>query len=343
MLQPIVEAEKKNAGARLSYAHFSSHVDQTYDSLTFVGDILLARNVEYLMQKQGTEYPFAGLNLSLIGNNSAVIGNFEAAIPQTHIRTPTEQITFSVATSAVPVLKKGGITHVSLANNHAHDFEAEGLKHTKKVLEMNTISTFGEPDSVSSESVNYVHIKDQTVALIALQGIGMETAPVSWRSLIRRATKQSDIQIVFIHWGDEYALRHSPAQEQLATELVTTGVDLIIGHHPHVVEDIGVIEGVPVFYSIGNYIFDQYFSKDVQEGLVLHVYEDSGWYVHLLPVSSQGSLSQPHKMSDLAHQKFLRSLARKSQGEIRADIERGRIALLNLAVATSSKMAMIRR
>ena len=116
---------------------------------------------------------------------------------------------------------------------------------------------------------------------------------------------------------------------------------MIVGHHPHVVQGVDFIEGVPVFYSLGNYVFDQYFSKDVQEGLVISVNNlDEAMEISLLPVTSKTTLSQPQPMKPKDHADFLKKLARKSHPDLEDFITRGLIST-DVKIATSSKVAIM--
>ncbi len=150
----------------------------------------------------------------------------------------------------------------------------------------------------------------------------------------------SDFQIVYVHWGIEYEQESSLAQKKLANRFVEAGADLIIGHHPHVVQEVDYIDGVLVFYSLGNYIFDQYFSDSVQNGLLLHIDLTKNKSISLIPVTSKVNLSQPSYMTTKEHATFLTLLAEKSHLKLKKYIEEGVIPL-NINVASSSKIAMI--
>lgn len=309
-----------------------------YDSLIFVGDVLLARNVEFLMRTKGNNYPFIGVSLSEFGLTPALIGNFEAAIPIEHMPTPVGQITFSVPEQFVPYLSENGFTHVSLANNHTNDFGNKDLEHTRARLD-DKLSTFGDPHTISVSDVTKLLIGDREVSVIGINAL-VPIYTKDLRTALASTESDSEYQIVYIHWGEEYALRHNLQQRVLAEQLVEYGADLIIGHHPHVVQGIENIDGTLVFYSLGNYIFDQYFSKDVQEGLVVSINFDDQLTVNLLPVTSRNTPSQPRMMSPENHEFFLEQLARKSDPELRTAIRSGQIKI-NLEIATSEKLAMM--
>ena len=93
-----------------------------YDSITFTGDIMLARHVEVLMSRHGQDYPFKSMKLTTLSENSAVIGNFESAMSLQHKRTPAGNLRFSTNQIYLPALSAAGFTHLSLANNHSLDY-----------------------------------------------------------------------------------------------------------------------------------------------------------------------------------------------------------------------------
>jgi len=93
--------------------------------------------------------------------------------------------------------------------------------------------------------------------------------------------------VVYPHWGVEYSTRHNYAQERLAHSWIDVGADLIVGSHPHVVQDVEIYQDVPIFYSLGNFVFDQMFSKETQEGIAIKVdIESDNIEIELLPFVS---------------------------------------------------------
>jgi len=319
---------------------YSSFHDTKYESLVFVGDVMLARNVEQLMNRHGSDYPYRGLELSSLSKQPAVIGNFESSMSENHMPTPAFQMRFSVNQKFLSPLVAAGFTHFSLANNHSLDYGETGYAFAKTELEATHLNPFGHSTENSNDSVVYIDTPTARTAIVALNAsthtLNRETA----KMVLHEAARHSDVQIVYIHWGDEYLATHNKAQEQLAKVLVEAGADLIVGHHPHVVQDVDIVDGVLVFYSLGNYIFDQYFSEDVQTGLVLSLELTDEMAINLIPVTTVGSLSQPTLMNQQDHANFLRKLAKRSDPELRESIQSGVIPF-SLPVATSTKMAMM--
>ena len=132
--------------------------------------------------------------------------------------------------------------------------------------------------------------------------------------------------IISLHWGEEYKLINSSAQQKFAHQVIEAGADLIIGHHPHVVQNIEKYQGKLIFYSLGNFIFDQYFSPDTQQGLAvgLEIYPKNLVY-RLFPL--QINLSQPVLMEQNKASEFLIQLAKRSDDKLVDEIKDGIIKI----------------
>lgn len=307
-------------------------------TMLFVGDVMLARHVERLSRRFGTDYPWRGVQ-PLFESVDAVVVNFESAIPQVH--RPTADFTFRFSTPSLLVepLAALGVTHASLANNHSYDFGAAEYVHTREQLMAEGIEPFGHPYRINDLSVTYVTSGDSTIALVGIHTLFRTPTREELADFLTSVKATSDIQIAYIHWGIEYAYEPSEQQQSLAATLVSLGVSAIIGHHPHVVQSIGIVDEVPVFYSLGNFIFDQYFNPSVQEGLALRVYvSDSELEYELIPVTSRATRSQPHVMTGEEKKQFLLQLAQRSNARLQSDIVTGRITQ---RLATSPQNSMM--
>lgn len=319
----------------------SKKITNDTNSIIFVGDVLLARNVEVLSSRNGYDYPYRGVDFNILSVNPYVVGNFESSVPKIHRPTEALLINFSTSVKFLPALKQAGFTHLSLANNHSFDYGQLDFLNTITELQNSKLKTFGHPTQLDSTLVEYMTIQDRKVALIGMHTLFSVPSKQEIKTFFTEINKKSDLQIVYIHWGDEYKTKNNQAQKRLAQLLVKAGADLIVGHHPHVVQNIDYIDDVPVFYSLGNYIFDQYFSTETQVGLMLQLqFLSDNEVVQLIPVTSVSNLSQPHFMNEEAHALFLNDLSEISSPEIVDYIRQGLIPL-NTRVATSSKIAMI--
>ncbi len=308
--------------------------------ILFTGDILLARHVEYLMNQNGATYPFRQLT-TLFASSSYVIANFEAAIPLVHQKTPNGKMVFSVPSSSAAVLYDAGVTHVSLANNHAIDQGTTGYLNTRAILTDANITPFGHPVTLSSSSITFINYGEVKISIIGIHTLFKTPDITTLTSLLGYMASNSDIQIAYMHWGNEYQPKHSLKERVLAETVIEKGIDAIIGHHPHVTQDIEVINNVPIFYSLGNLIFDQYFSLEVQQGYMLQLsVNEKNFQFDLLPVTSVGTKAQPRVMNQQEKDVFLTDLATRSQPELAENIKRGRV-IIDRTLATSTKNSII--
>lgn len=309
-------------------------------SLVFVGDIMLARHVEYLMQVNGYDYPFARSGF-LTTEPAHLIGNFEASIPVKHKKTPNYNFQFSVNQDNLKGLAEAGFTHLSLANNHTLDYGIDGYKNSVAVLAEAGFSTFGQPKSLGENTVTYISASNTTYALIGLNETQMDIEKDFLLPYLEEAKAQSDVQIAYIHWGEEYTHKPSATQKTIARMLSEAGVDIIIGHHPHVIQSIEKIGDTLVFYSLGNYIFDQYFSGDVMEGLAIRLTTSNNKLkVTLLPHSSAKSHAQPNLMTGQERDVILAEIADYSEENMAEMILAGEV-FTPLSLATSTEIAIM--
>lgn len=295
--------------------------EQEPQKILFVGDLMLARAVERTMNTYGAEYPYQFMD-DLFEEHVYQIANFEGAIPKVHTKTEDMTYQFSVDPAFIPVLQSMGFTHVSLANNHSFDFGIHDFTNTKAELYSNSIEPFGIPKTVGTSSLVYLDTEDKTSALLALDYTVQAPDSEAVTALLTEAKTHADIVVVFVHWGTEYSPKHSKEQEAWAKFFATQGVDLVIGHHPHVVQDVQKVDNTIVFYSIGNFIFDQYFDTTVQEGLTLS-FDPLARKITLIPITTLDSRMAPRPMPEVDRYFFLDALAKKSDSFLKDSIEAG--------------------
>ncbi len=309
-------------------------------TIYLAGDVMLGRHVEFLMNKKGTDYPYKKLDF-LSREPAYVIGNFESASPLVHQKTPNFGMRFSVAQKFLPTLRLAGFTHMGLANNHSLDAGETGYSNTRESLMAEGIYAFGHPAIISSSSVAYFNLSDKKVAVIAIHTLYKVPSDEELNNLLLVVKANSDWQIAYIHWGEEYNYWPTSSQRKLATFLVAQGIDLIVGHHPHVIQQIDTITGVPVFYSLGNLIFDQYFSEAVQTGLVLKLSaNDEGLNISALPITSINTPAQPRLMTEVESVNFYKNLADYNTNETLVTLQETGLNL-SWSLASSTEMAII--
>jgi poly-gamma-glutamate synthesis protein (capsule biosynthesis protein) len=295
-------------------------------TLVFVGDIMLARDVEKRLTLEPTGYALSAIKH--LFEVDMVVGNFESSIPAKH--KPTENMTFrfSVRPDLARELAVGGFTHLSLANNHALDFGADGFVNTKKTLTGQGLQVAGHPSSVSTSSVFRESIASEEIVIVNINATYGYPSLDAVTKALPNSLSDSDLRVAYIHWGDEYELLHNEEQGEYAYMLIDAGFDLIVGHHPHVVQNIERYRDGLIFYSLGNFIFDQYWRPEVQQGLLLIMTKaDESWQIDLKPVESATVRVQPREMVGEERVKFLMDLADRSSRSLWADIAKGELLL----------------
>jgi poly-gamma-glutamate capsule biosynthesis protein CapA/YwtB (metallophosphatase superfamily) len=179
--------------------------------------------------------------------------NLECVLSDKGTAVVGKRYNFRAPLHAIDVLTAAQINGVSLANNHAGDFGEEGLLDAITRLRANNISVIG-----GSEPVIFKTRKGANAAVIALDDTNGEGALDRDRAAaaIAEARGQASFVLVFMHWGEENTTRVSERQRELARWLIDHGVDSVVGTHPHCVQPFDSYHGRPIFYSLGNLVFD---------------------------------------------------------------------------------------
>ncbi len=238
-------------------------------SILFVGDIMLDRSVARHAMASTTDVLFAGV-LDLMKTADARVANLEGAIttnPSIAQRDNTIlHFTFDpqLAKAALAPLN---LTAVSLANNHTYDFGRTGYDATRDYLEPWGIKPFGHPYNARALST-VLDVRDKQFCLVGYHSLydATTTEVVQEIAALRPAC---DKVVVFAHWGDEYEHVANAQQVSAAHEFVDAGADLVIGAHPHVVQNVETYQDRAIFYSLGNFMFDQNFSWATTHGLAV--------------------------------------------------------------------------
>jgi len=237
----------------------------------FFGDIMLDRNVKKAVEDHGFDYLLAKLDKDFFFGYDFVTANLEG--PSTdggNHYPPQGGIDFAFDPSHVAELKNYGFNFFNLANNHYSDQGQKGIQETEKNLTDMQIYFSGCQDRVINDCTsNIVTANGYKIGFAGFSMVygGFEMSKA--KAAIIKLKENSDLVVVNIHWGTEYTHQFGNTQRNTAYDLIDNGADLIIGHHPHVVQGMEIYKNKPIFYSLGNFIFDQYFSADTQEGLAV--------------------------------------------------------------------------
>lgn len=295
--------------------------------LLFVGDIMLARTVELKLHEYGATYPYEQVQ-KLLSEPDLTIGNHEGIVPRVHKPTPPMGFQFSVEKEHFMALADAGFDVLSLANNHSHDFGTDALEHTLAICREIEILCAGSATHVGTHSVEVQEVDGVRIGFLFVQNVYQAPNMRVITELLTDLKERSDIQIAYVHWGNEYEREHDAAQEDLAKALIDEGVDAVIGHHPHVVQDVGLYKNAPIFYSLGNFIFDQYFSADVLTGagVAMHITDEKITYT-LVPFTTKDTHAQPQIMEDTDAGVLLSRIFAPIQNEEYVDSQTGIIEI----------------
>jgi LAS superfamily LD-carboxypeptidase LdcB len=251
-------------------------------TLFFVGDIMLDRGVKSSVIKNfNGDYDRLFENVSPLKEADILFGNLEGPVTE-HADNVGSQYSFQMDPKVLLSLSKAGFDIVSFANNHVGDRNIQGFSDTLENLQKNNIEYIGA--GMTKNEAEYVKIIERNG--IRFGFIGFSDVGPAWieaketssgillasdprlPEIIKNAKEKTDVLIVSFHWGTEYEKKHNARQEILAHTAVDNGADMVIGHHPHVMQDIETYNGKPIVYSLGNFIFDQYTSKDTMHGML---------------------------------------------------------------------------
>ena len=239
--------------------------------ILFIGDMMFDRYIRQALEKRHNPcFPFAKMS-QFLNEFDAVIGNNEGPITANNsvsiktAATPVEQLTFTFDQAIADCYQKNNIKIVGIGNNHIMNFGADGVVQTTQALNAAGVAYFGNP---LNEKENYTvqNIGGRTVAIVAYNyAYGLSAEEVAKQ--IRELRSKVEALIVFAHWGKEYDINSDEKQHNLAHLFVEAGADTVIGMHPHVIQDDELYQGKHIYYSLGNFIFDQYFSPETKKGM----------------------------------------------------------------------------
>ncbi|KND47244.1 MAG: poly-gamma-glutamate synthesis protein (capsule biosynthesis protein) [Parcubacteria bacterium C7867-004] len=262
-------------------------------SMFAAGDLMLGRDVAKKMA-QGTDLfeRFRGVEGNFLRGFDMFIANLEGPITNS-TECQKKELSFSFNPSVTPYLKKNGLTHVTLANNHSNDCFAAGISDTKQNLTEQGIRYVG--GGTLAESTRTEKVAGKRIAILGIDRTVQPVAPGLVYAHLRSLEESHDYTIVEVHWGLEYELTESTDQRTLAHGMIDSGADVIIGHHPHVVQPVESYAGKPIFYSLGNFVFDQ-FGKETNTGMAVGlVLADAAISTYLFPYTIN-SAHQPDLM-----------------------------------------------
>ena len=259
--------------------------DPDYVTFIFLGDIMLDRGVRSSVQKNfGGNYSALFEKLEMLKKSDIVFANLEGTASDQG-KDGGSLYSFQMDPSVIPAMKGAGVSVLSVANNHVGDFGLASYTDTLARLKENEILyTGGGNTSDEAEQPAIIEKYGIKIGFLGFSDVGPDWMRVKenqagvllasnprFDEIVRNASAQVDHLVVSFHFGDEYQTTHNARQEYLAHKAIDAGAKIIIGHHPHVMQDTEVYKEGFIAYSLGNFIFDQNFSEDTMQGMLLEM------------------------------------------------------------------------
>jgi poly-gamma-glutamate synthesis protein (capsule biosynthesis protein) len=236
--------------------------------LVAVGDVLLARGVGGHIKRDGAAYPFANVK-DIISGADLAFCNLECTLSRRGI-PQRRRFRFRADPALASTLRATGFDVASLANNHTMDFGRDALLDTVDAVRGNGIVPVGAgEDRAEALRVQVIETKGLRIGFVAYTDISSggavrlgdrPTVAGAYEDeipdLIRQAKSRCDVLVVSFHWGVEYMTLPTERQKRLARLCIDNGADLILGHHPHVLQTTEVYKSKPIIYSMGAFVWD---------------------------------------------------------------------------------------
>ncbi len=272
--------------------------DPDFVTLAFAGDIMLDRGVRNsVVRNFNNDYSALwgkSKELSeLLKKSDIVFANLEGTASDQGI-DQKNLYSFRMDPSVIPALKGTGMSILSVANNHVGDWGRLAYIDTLARLKENEIFyTGGGNSKTEAETPAIIEKYGMKIGFLGFSDKGPNSMEAeadkagillvndpNFDEIIKSASKQVDYLVVSFHFGEEYKTKHNARQEYLAHRAVNDGAKIVVGHHPHVIEDTEVYNPKDctqgscvgfIAYSLGNFIFDQSWSKPTMQGMLLEI------------------------------------------------------------------------
>ncbi|MCL5058331.1 MAG: CapA family protein [Actinobacteria bacterium] len=292
------------AGAKINVVQqsaeaFENHIGETIPQsleaapqiiVSLVGDVLLASGVGSAIAASGPDYPWLD-TARLLRHSDIAIANLECSVSERGNPVPEKKYTFRAAPDSINGAVNAGVDVFTLANNHVMDYGADAFMDTLRVIKEKGLSYAGAGVN-EAEAFRPVLLERNgfKIAVLAFTKVVPRTDWIAGKNRpgiasgysrklmmesIRSAAEKGDIIIVCMHWGQETADYPSREEIALAHSLIDAGADVVVGHHPHVIQGLELYKNKLIAYSLGNFIFTSS-SQKAREGSILQIIFDSG-------------------------------------------------------------------
>lgn len=324
-----------------SVAEVNEKADSEF-SAAFVGDMMFGRHVQEVIDKHGAAHLFENVQ-PFFEQADYVTGNFEQPVltnDEEFYEKLEKQIHLHAEPEVLPVLKDMDFTVLNLANNHAMDYGEEGLQDTLEAFDSADLSIVGAGNNLEEAmNINYQEHNGIKVATLGFTDVFREGfSALGYRGgilaarpeyifpAIEEARENADLVFVHVHWGQEYDNEPHPRQRKLARAMVDVGADVIIGHHSHVLSEVEQYNNGAIFYGLGNFIFDQGWTRTKDSAIVQYdLLNDGTGRFEIVPLRVRGA--QPYETKNKYYQMKIRKQLTINQPNNIFDIEDGRLII----------------
>jgi poly-gamma-glutamate synthesis protein (capsule biosynthesis protein) len=256
-----------------------------YVTMAFGGDIMLDRGVRDSVNKNfNGDYSAIFENLDVFKNSDIAFANLEGTVSDQGV-DKHNLYSFRMDPDVAPTLEGAGLSILSVANNHIGDWGIPAFTDTLTNLQENELLyTGGGMTKTEAETPTIINKNGMKIGFLGFSDVGPDdmaaeqgtpgillASDPDFDNIIKNAAKQVDYLVVSFHFGVEYQTKHNARQEYLAHEAVLDGAKIVIGTHPHVAEDTEVYKNSFIAYSLGNLVFDQPFSTNTMQGMLLQM------------------------------------------------------------------------
>jgi poly-gamma-glutamate synthesis protein (capsule biosynthesis protein) len=306
-----------------------SKVGQTRVSFLAVGDIMLSRGVANSIANSGNPYkPFEKMS-DIFLSTDFNFGNLESPVSGDNNDFGKEKI-FNTHTRNLSGLRIYNFKMLNLANNHAFDQGLKGLLKTRGFLDRSKIDFVGTGANLEQAwKPKFINVKGVKIAFVGASYASindngtkrnnyiarLEDTENLKKSIKQAREKGADFIVATMHAGDEYRRNPNKSQIDFARAAIDYGADIVIGAHPHWTQIFQQYKGKYIFYSLGNFIFDQNFSRETSEGLTLKITlnklntenpKTRIEQIELIPVVIEGTVPRP--ANEIEAQEILRKI-----------------------------------
>jgi hypothetical protein len=226
--------------------------------MSAVGDCTIGTDTKFnyetslpaMVVKQDKDFSYLFKNVSSIFRTDDVtIANLETTFTDSTDKE-NKQFTFKASSDYAKSLPLGSIEGVNISNNHIYDYKQKGFEDTKLALENVNVNYFGEGSKWVTK------IKEQSFGFLGYRGWSLDKVFLSkLKEDITELKKTNSVVIINFHWGSENQYYPIEAQKELAYYAIDNGADIILGHHPHVIQGIEQYKNRIIAYSLGNFCF----------------------------------------------------------------------------------------